>query len=314
MERTQSTQYKSKSLWVTLVYFVLSFYYFGVIMMTYFVNYPALSNIHEHTKAVMDIFNNRMMIGCYIPSILLVGAAIGMYLFSPTIFPRRIILVSVILIIISVVTTIFFIVPIQLAFSATGLTEAVQHKLLPISLALQIMPAALNVLIVLFLLNMYVRDVKLIGKWLFIIVFALNFYTVGTNYVEAIVNYSYWGSIGSNDWLAFRFSGGKFFQTFLIPAFLPFLLIVPLFWLRPKAIPKSFILVFWLAQLWIFITTSVYFVPKIQLPLNHAFSINLIEDLNRYDFILRGTAGLVLNFITGWMLLKIGLQNLKVKE
>ncbi len=113
------------------------------------------------------------------------------------------------------------------------------------------------------------------------------------------------------DWLHYRFSGVKFYQTFLIPAFLPFLLIIPLIWLCPKAIPKWFTVIFLLVQVSTFISTSTYFVPKIQLPLNNSFSLKLIEDLNQYDFMLRGTAGWVLNFITGWMFLKIGQQKIK---
>lgn len=117
------------------------------------------------------------------------------------------------------------------------------------------------------LLNSYEQNTRLVGKWLFIIIFALNFYTNGTNYVETVVNYSYWGSIGNKDWLAYRFSNGKFYATYLLPAYLPLLFIVPMFWLRPKAIPKSFILIFLMAEIRIFITTAIYFVPKIQLPL-----------------------------------------------
>ena len=146
------------------------------------------------------------------------------------------------------------------------------------------------------------------GKWLFILIFALNFYTLGSNAIEAGVNYAYWGAIGDADWLHYWFSGGKFFQVFLIPAFLPFLLIIPMIWLRPRAIPRRFTVLFLLAEVSIFISTSTYFVPKIQLPLNHSFSLKLIEDLNQYDFMLRGTAGWVLNFISGWMFLKIGQQ------
>jgi hypothetical protein len=280
-------------------------------MMTYFVNYPALSNIHAHTKAVMDIFNSRMLIACYIPAVLLVVAAVALYFVAPKTISRRALLASVLLSCISVITTLVFILPIHAGFSTTGLTAAIQSKLLPLSLYFQIIPAALQVLIALVILNGYVQNVKLVGKWLFILVFALNFYTLGSNAIEAGVNYAYWGAIGDADWLHYRFSGGKFFQVFLIPAFLPFLLIIPLIWLRPRAIPRWFTVIFLLAQVFIFITTSTYFVPKIQLPLNNSFSLKLIEDLNHYDFMLRGTAGWVLNFMAGWMFLKIGQLQMK---
>ena len=117
MNSAQSIQYQSvKSLWAMLIYFVLCFYYFGVIMMTHFVNYPALSKIHEHIQPVMDIFNNRMTAGCYIPSILLVIAAAGLYLFSPEKFPRWAILASIVLTIISMITTFFLLHQYMLIF------------------------------------------------------------------------------------------------------------------------------------------------------------------------------------------------------
>ncbi len=304
---TYISQDKSnKSLWAMLIYFVLCFYYFGVILMTHFVDYPALKNIHEHIQPVMDIFTNRMTIVCCVPAGLLLVSSIVFYWFNKENFPFWTLIGSVLLTIISVGTTLFFIYPIHQNLPALGLTETIQSKLLPLSLNFQIIPAILQVLTALVLLNNYLKDTKMSGRWIFIIVFVLSFYSMGTAFVEMFVNYPHWTSIGTNDWLSYRFSGGKFFEVFLIPNFFPFLLAIALFWLRPKGIPKSYVWVYWFSHLWIFISTAVYFVPKVQIPLNSIFSGDIIADLIKYDLLVRFPAELLLFYMAGKMFYKIG--------
>lgn len=274
--------------------------------MTHFVDYPALKNIHEHIQPVMDIFNNRMIIVCYVPAGLLLVSSIVFYWFNKDNFPSWTLLSSVLLTIISVGTTLFFIYPIHHDLLTTGFTETVQSKLLPLSLNFQVITAILQVLIAFVLLNNYLKDTKVIGRWIFIIVFVLTFYSMGTAFVEMFVNYPHWASIGANDWHSYRFSGGKFLEVFLIPNFFPFLLAIALFWLRPKGIPKLYVWIHWLCNLSIFITTAIYFVPKVQLPLNDKFSADIISDLIKNDLLLRFPAELLLFFIAGKMLYKIG--------
>jgi hypothetical protein len=79
-----------------------------------------------------------------------------------------------------------------------------------------------------------------------------------------------------------------------------------LFWWRPKGFPKPFVVIFLLTQIGITIATATYFVPKIQLQLDKAFSSSLIDDLNKYNFIGREILfdmGLV---IIAWAFIKIG--------
>jgi len=308
-----SIQKPDRFIWFILCYLVLCFYYFGVSMMIYFVDYPAISFVHENTQLVFEIFKDQLLLVYYIPAGLMVVSSFVFLFNSPKEFPRQIIWASVILGLISVVTTFFVYNNVIAQLPSTGFTLDLQKKTLRIGLYLQIIPAACQLLLALFLLNIYLKDSRPFGRWLFIIVFVLTFYTTGTGYAESFVNYKFWASVGKTDWLPLRFSGSttRFMGIFLIPAFLPILLIIPLIWLRPKAISRSFTIIFWLAQLWIFIVTATYFVPKIQLPLNNSYSLQLIEDLNKYDFMLRGTAGLVLCFITAWMFVKAGNKDLK---
>ena len=302
-----------RSLWFMLSYFILCFYYAGVSMMIYFVDYPGLSFVHENIHPVFEIFKHQLLLVYYVPAVLMVVSSIAFLLNAPKEFPKRVISASVILGAVSVATTFFVYGSAINHLSSTGFTAELQKQILPIGLYLQIIPIVCQLVLAFFLLNIYLKDAKPVGRWLFIIVFALTFYSMGTGYVEGFINYQWWGSVGKADWLPVRFSGStaRFLGVFLIPAFFPFLLIIPLIWLKPKAIPRSFTIIFWLAQLWIFIVTSIYFVPKIQLPLNNGYSLKLIEDLDKYDFILRGTAGLVLSFITGCMFIKIGKQKAK---
>ena len=302
-----SSEKSNKRIWATLIYFVLCLSYFGVIVMVHFVDYAALSKVQEHIKPVMDIFKSEMAKVYYLPAGLLLISTISLYWLSPKDFPRWTIFASIILAIISVGTTFFLIAPIHSNLAQTGLTETVQEHLLPISTNFQIIPAAMQVILALFLLNIYLKNTKVFSRILFILFFGLLFYSVGPGLVEG-ANYAFWGAIGEKDWLSFRHSGSseRFFGLFLIPSILPMFLSILLFWSRPKGFPKSFVIIFLLTQIGITIVTATYFVPKLQLPLDKAFSESLISDLNKYNFIGREII-FDLGLVTiAWAFIKIG--------
>ena len=98
---------QNKSLWTMLLYFVLCFYFFGVIMMVHFVGYPRFDKIQEHIQTAMEIFNRRLTLVCYIPAGLLLFSSIALYWFSPNNFPRWTIISIIVLTTISVITTLF---------------------------------------------------------------------------------------------------------------------------------------------------------------------------------------------------------------
>ena len=310
MKNSNDITLSKSSIWSLLIYFILSFYHFGNSMMVYFFDYASFTAIHENKTAVFQVFNDRMFFVNIIPSILMVISSVYLYFKNPKIISKRIIGIATLFGIISVATTLIFINPIHVSLISNGLTSEIEKQLLQTAFNFQIIPTIFQMILVFYMLNIYTNNAKIFGRWLFIFVFASLFYSKGTGSIESFVNYPFWSVIGNTDWLAYRNSGSalRFFGTFLIPAFLPILLSIPLFWWRPKAFPRYFIAIYWLANIWIFVITAIYFVPKIQLPLNEAYSTIAIDNLRTYDFPLRGTVVWFMEILLGWMFIKIGNQ------
>ena len=281
-------------------------------MMVYFFDYASFPSIQENKVAVFTVFKDRMFFVNTIPSLLMVISSVYLYLKNPQIIPRSIIAIATFLSIISVATTLFFINPIYTTLISNGLTPEIEKQLLPIAFNFVLIPTIFQMLLVFYMLNIYTNNTKIFGRWLYILVFASLFYSNGTGSIESWVNYPFWSAIGDTDWLPYRHSASsiRFFGTFLIPAFLPILLSIPLFWWRPKAFPRYFIAIYWLANIWMFVITAIYFVPKIQLPLDAAYSVQLIDDLRTYDFPLRGTVAWFMEILLAWMFIKIGQEKI----
>ncbi|MBC7494935.1 MAG: hypothetical protein H7221_08000 [Flavobacterium sp.] len=316
MENSNDNTLSKSSIWALLIYFILSFYHFGNTMMVYFFDYASFPAIHENKTTVFQVFNDRMFFVYTIPSILMVVSSVYLYFKNPEIISKRIIAIATLLGIISVATTLIFINPIHVSLISNGMTSEIENHLLSIAFYFQLVPAIFQMILVFYMLNIYTSNTKYFGRWLFILVFASLFYSKGTGSIESYVNYPFWSVIGNTDWLAYRNSGSalRFFGTFLIPAFLPILLSIPLFWWRPKAFPRYFIAIYWLANIWIFVITAIYFVPKIQLPLNEAYSTIAIDNLRTYDFPLRGTVVGFMEILLAWMFIKIGTQRFKESQ
>ena len=298
---------QNKSFWTMLLYFVLCFYFFGVIMMVHFVGYPRFDKIQEHIQTAMEIFNRRLTLVCYIPAGLLLFSSIALYWFSPNNFPRWTIISIIVLTTISVITTLFFIAPIHSTLPVTGFSETIQSKLTSISLYFQIIPLFATVILALTLLNKYLADTKPLAKSLFIFAFALIFYTAGTDYVETLIYYPMWSVVGEKDWFAFRHTSELyFFRVYLIPSYFPLILLIFLNWWRPKGIPRLFVLIALVCVLFILVVSATYFIPKLQVKLNASFSQQLIDDLNKNQFPLRGIPELIYFIVTAYMFIKIG--------
>lgn len=316
MENSNNITLEKSTIWSLLIYFVLSFYHFGNSMMIYFFDYASFSAIHENKSLVFQVFNDRMLFVNTIPSILMVVSSVYLYFKKPEFISKTIIGIATLLGIISVATTLIFINPIHASLISNGLTPEIEKQLLSIAFNFQLIPTILQMILVFYMLNIYTNNTKYFGRWLFILVFASLFYSQGTGSIESLVNYPFWSVIGNADWLGYRNSGSslRFFGTFLIPAFLPILLSIPLFWWRPKAFPRYFIAIYWLANIWIFVITAIYFVPKIQLPLNDAYSTIAIDNLRTYDFPLRGTVICIMEILLAWMFIKIGNQRFQKRQ
>ena len=297
--------------WILLPYFVFCFYYFGTVMMTYFVTYPQLGKVSKNIHDYMQLFNDKMILFCYFPAVLMILSHVLLLFFYPKSFSRALLWLSFGLALLSVSTTFLAIVPIHNELPTLGLTAELSSKLQLYSFYFQIIPAVLQVLIALALFNKYLKETAVIGRVLFIATFSLCLYSLGTLYIESLVGYPMWLLIDPSDWLATREAVGlnipAFIWVFLIPVYLPLLLLVPMFWKRPNGISKYSVATMFISLLWVFVITATYFVPDIQAKLTVGYSKLLIENLNKYDFPLRGIPDLIYMFTVCYMFMKIKL-------
>ncbi|MBC7845208.1 MAG: hypothetical protein H7Y10_01795 [Flavobacterium sp.] len=69
-----------------------------------------------------------------------------------------------------------------------------------------------------------------------------------------------------------------------------------------------------ISLLWVFVITATYFVPDIQAKLTVGYSKLLIENLNTYDFPLRGIPDLIYMSTVCFMFMKIRLDKENSKK
>lgn len=307
MKRFENTKTQK---WILLTYLVFCFYYFGTLMMTYFVSYPQLHKVSKNIPNYMQLFNDKMILFCYLPAVLMIISHLFLLFFCTKKFSRALLWTSFGLALFSVLTTFLAIVPLHNALPTLGLTTELSYRLLMYSMYFQIVPTAIQVIIALILFNKYLSETSIFRRILFIATFFLSLYAIGTLYIESLVGYPMWLLIDPSDWLATREAVGlnipAFIWVFLIPVYLPLLLLIPMLWRRPFGISKYSVLIMFLSKLWVFVITAIYFVPDIQAKLTVEYSKVLIENLNKYDFPLRGIPDLIYIFTICYMF--IGLK------
>ena len=297
----------TKAPWLFLAYLVLCFHHCGAVLMLHFFNYPGFRMLHENVRPVFETFNQRMVPFVYVPAGLLAVATLALWRQAPAGLPQRWLAGSAALCLVSVGASLGIAATVFAGLPATGFTAAIESRLLPWGLGLQVLPAAGAALLALGLMNQYLREARPVGRWLFIAVFALLFYSAGTSDMDGNVGFYLWPAIGAVDWLPFRQSGSLaiFAGVFLLPGFLPLLLHIPLIWLRPAGLPRWGGLLLLATYAWVFFITATYFVPKLQLPLDKGFSRPLIEELLRNDFRLRGAMFTAMYFVMAGLFLKV---------
>ncbi len=305
--KTLSNTPAETSKWALFIFTIFSFYIFGVVLASYCITYPRFDDVHDNWQAFMSLYNHKMTIFLKIPSILWFLSAISMYFFSPKIVPKWVIYVCIGLTFISVSTTLFSVMPIFSAMEGIGFNPETHANLLSTSMFIQIIPAGIVCLLILFFLNIYFQSIRPLSRWIFIIVTVLSFYLIGSNTVEALIEYRLWNIVSEADWLAYRRSGpsfGLFIAVYLLPGWLPILLIIPMIWLRPKDVSIILPICFLLFELWGAFITATYFIPKAQMPLDNAYSKQLLEDLVKNDDLKRVWIMYVLGIITGVIFFK----------
>ena len=308
MKRFENTKTQK---WILLTYLVFCFYYFGTLTMTYFVSYPQLHKVSKNIHNYMQLFNDKMILFCYFPAVLMIISHLILLLFCSKKFSCKMLWASFALASFSVLTTFLAIVPLQNELPTLGLTAELSSKLLMYSMYFQIIPAAIQVTIGLMLFNKILIETNDFRRILFIATFFLPLYAIGTLYIESLVGYPMWLLIDPSDWLATREAVGlnipAFIWVFLIPVYLPLLLLIPMLWKRPFGISKYPVLVMLLSKLWVFVITAIYFVPDIQAKLTVEYSRVLIENLNKYDFPLRGIPDLIYVFTMLYIFIELKL-------
>jgi hypothetical protein len=309
---TKQALHEQKSLYVTALYLILSFYYFGTIVMTRMVIYPSFEKVHENYPNYMHVFGslNRTLLS-YSPTLLLLSS-IALLWFRPKVFPRWAVWTSIVLYLISIIIYPNIIGSVFSEYLNKNYSEIAFQKLMDLNLYFQLIPSLIQVLIAFWFLNKYLQDTKTFSRWTFIILFSFAFFTAGTGSIEGLVNYNLWFTVGEKDWLNFRNTGSPlaFWVTFLIPAYLPLFALIAMFWRRPKAIPKLFVTIYALTYVWMVFITFYYFIPDIQLVLNNHYDAKIFKNLLKYDGLLRGTPGLPMIVLPVWMFIRIGQQKI----
>jgi hypothetical protein len=295
------------SKWTLFIFTILSFYIFGVVLASYCLTYPRFDDVHDNWQEFMSLYNHKMTFFLKIPSILWLLSAISKYFFSPKIFPKWAIYACIGLTLISVSTTLFSVLSTFNAMQSIGFNPETHANLLSTSMFFQIIPAGIVCLLMLFFLNIYFQSIKPLSRWIFIIVTVLSFYLIGSNTVEALIEYRLWNIVSETDWLAYRKSGpsfGLFLAVYLVPGWSTLLLIIPLIWLRPKGVSIMLPICFLLFELWAAFITATYFIPKAQMPLDHAYSKQILEELVKNDNLKRVWEMYVFGIIAGLMFFK----------
>ncbi len=123
---------------------------------------------------------------------------------------------------------------------------------------------------------------------IFLIAFALVFYTNGAGSIEGFVNYSSWHLIGEDEFIAYHHFISPRVLTFLVaPALLSTVFTILMLWSRPIGIPSWAVWTAIATQTIVWVSTATIQVP-IQLQLSeHGLSVGLVERLIETNFWLR---------------------------
>lgn len=313
---TKQALYEQKSLWIMAIYFILTFYFFGVFNPMYNTIYAETATVHKNFNNFMITLNAvTRIIYSFVP-IIMMFSAISLLWFRHKSFPAWAIIISIVTCLISVASTFFVILPLQSELSLHGFNSEVHQNLVSSCLYFQIIPTAIQVIIAYYLLNNFLKDTKFIGRWFFIIIFTFSYFTLGTAQIEGFINYPIWLNVDLSDWVVFRMVLEKTATPIhmVIVAVLPLLIIIPMLWWRPKGIPKLYVAIYGLTLFWILAITIAYFLPNIQIPLTDTKqnTKSLIEELMKNDFRLRMLMAIGYFTIPVGMFLKIG--NRKINE
>lgn len=146
-----------------------------------------------------------------------------------------------------------------------------------------------------------------VSSVLFSIYILLSFYVFGGGVVNSLVAYRTWRWVGPAEFPKFHHvDSALIIPLFVIFFFLSFIPQILLFWFRPMAIPKWIVFLALLFNLIALISTLTIQIP-IQVKLDQAFSLELIDKLIETDMIFRRIPMVLLaitNFTMLYMVVK----------
>ena len=146
-----------------------------------------------------------------------------------------------------------------------------------------------------------------VSSLVFSIYILLSFYVFGGGVVNALVAYRTWRWVGPEEFPKFhQVDSELIIPLFVIFFFLSFIPQILLIWFRPMAIPKWMVFLALLFNLIVLISTITIQIP-IQIKLDQAFSLELIDKLIKTDILYRRIPMLflaIMNFTMLYMVVK----------
>jgi len=134
---------------------------------------------------------------------------------------------------------------------------------------------------------MIMNNKNKVSSIVFSIYILLSFYVFGGGIVNSLVAYRTWRWVGEAEFPKFHHVDSELIiPFFVIIFFLSFIPQILLFWFRPTAIPRWMVFLALLFNLITLASTIIIQIP-IQIKLDQAFSLDLIEKLISTDMLWR---------------------------
>lgn len=144
------------------------------------------------------------------------------------------------------------------------------------------------------------------GSIVFVIAFALVFYTTGAAFIEGFVNYSSWHLIGPAEFQAFhKFITPRVLVLLVVPAALGTVFSILMLWFRPTSIPIWSLWLVIALQMVLWVSSVTIQIP-IQLKLQtQGLSIPLVDQLIVTNWWLRRLPYGITAVLFMWMMITV---------
>ena len=144
------------------------------------------------------------------------------------------------------------------------------------------------------------------GSIVFMIAFALIFYSTGASFIESFVNYSSWHLIGPSEFSAFhKFITPRILALLVLPAALGTVCSILMLWFRPASIPIWSVWLVIALQMVLWVSSVTIQIP-IQLKLQtQGLSIPLVDHLIVTNWWLRRVPYAITAALFLWMMVTV---------